>query len=57
MWWGNTITFVSSMAACPDGVGVHRWEVEDDSLTFTELDPPDVCLDRRNKLVEVTYTR
>lgn len=54
---GDTITFVSSMTACPDGVGVYRWEVEGDSLTFTELDPPDVCLDRRSKLVEVTYTR
>jgi hypothetical protein len=54
---GDTITFVSSMLACPDGVGVYRWQVEGDSLTFTELDPPDACPDRRDKLVGRTYTR
>jgi hypothetical protein len=54
---GDTITFVSSMAACPDGVGVYKWEIEGDTLTFTEQDPPDACRDRRGHLVGHTYTR
>jgi hypothetical protein len=54
---GDTITFVSSMLACPEGVGVYRWEIDGDGLTFTELDPPDPCADRRSKLEGHTYTR
>jgi len=53
---GDTITFVSSMMECPDGVGVYRWEIEGDSLTFTELDPPDACGVRRALLTGGTFT-
>jgi hypothetical protein len=55
---GDTITFVSSMTmACPDGEGVYRWQIEDDRLTFTELEPPDPCVDRRDKLAVGDFTR
>lgn len=54
---GDTITFVSSMTGCPEGEGVYRWQIDDEHLTLTELEPPDPCVDRRNMLTVGDFTR
>ena len=54
---GDTVTFTSKMQGCPDGIGVYRWALDGDSLTLTELDPPDECDIRRDHLDGQTFTR
>ena len=54
---GDTVTFTSKMEGCPDGVGVYRWALDGESLTFTELDPPDECDIRRDHLDGQIFSR
>ena len=53
----DTVTFVSSMQGCPGGVGVYRWEFDGETLSLTQIDPPDECNIRRDQLNGASFTR
>jgi hypothetical protein len=54
---GDTVTLTSSMRGCPGGIGVYQWEFDGESLSLTQLDPPDECDIRRDDLDGQTFTR
>lgn len=54
---GDQIRFFGTERIHCDGEGVYKWSIEDETLTFTALEPLDPCSNRRQVLDGVSFTR